>query len=817
MRILPFLISTTLTIALVIGANNKWGSIPPLGRFLSPQQGFWQNAEPSNQSFSGTVGNSQLQGKVEVHFDSRLVPHVFAEVDRDAFFVQGYLHAQFRLWQMDFQTRAASGRISEVLGNDARYIRFDRDQRRMGMMYAAEASLAESEKDPMTKEVMDAYTAGVNAYIESLTESNLPIEYKLLDYKPERWSNLKSALFLKLMSNDLAGRNYVRDIEFSNVKSIFGERAIGLLYPQLSDSSHPIVPKGTKFDTAGVKVRKPATADSLYFQRDTAINAKPSQSMTRLNGSNNWAIDTSKSASGYTMLANDPHLGLSFPAIWYEMQINTPEMNVYGVSFPGTPSIAIGFNDSIAFGFTNAGRDVGEYYKVRFRDGKKDAYWFNGKWEPTKLRVEQIAVRGAATVSDTVAYTIFGPVLYDAIFASDDIPVATNAGLAFRWMAHEPSNDLQTFIKLDRAKNYTDYRNAIKTYACPAQNMLFAAKSGGIALWQQGRFPALWRGQGLYVMPGEDSSYLWQAYIPARENPHVINPASGYIQSANQRPVDSSYPYFIPGDYFVPRGVSIDSQLAQLKKVSVRDMMRLQNSNQDYFAAMAMPLLERYTDAARLNVAERRMFSAVSGWDYVASPDAEEPTIFRAWWNELDTLVWSDEFAQIKQVKSFPDDQTLLERLLRDSAFSYVDNINTPQRETIREIVTAALRKAAARLQSGEDGMEWWKEKNTSIYHLLRTAVKPFARTGLKTGGWKTALNAQSATHGPSWRMIVHLAPETEAYGVYPGGQSGNPGSHFYDNLVDTWAAGKYYRLWVMKKEDRDNPRIKWTLTFQHI
>ncbi|OLY92440.1 penicillin amidase [Cnuella takakiae] len=817
MRILPFLVSTTITIALVIGANNKWGGIPPLGRFLSPQQGFWQNAEAADHSFSGSVGNAKLQGRVDVHFDSRLVPHVFAEVDRDAFFVQGYLHARFRLWQMDFQTRAAAGRISEVLGNDPRYLRYDRDQRRMGMVYAAEASLAESEKDPMTREVMDAYTAGVNAYIETLTESSLPIEYKLLDYQPERWSNLKSAIFLKLMSNDLAGRNYVRDIEFSNVKSIFGENAIGILYPQLSDSSHPIVPKGTRFDTAGVKVRKPATADSLYFQRDTAINAKVPQSMTRLNGSNNWAVDSSRSASGHPMLANDPHLGLSFPSIWYEMQLHTPEMNVYGVSFPGTPSIAIGFNDSIAFGFTNAGRDVGEYYKVRFRDGKKDAYWFNGKWEPTRLRVEQIAVRGSATISDTVAYTIFGPVLYDQSFASDDIPVADNTGLAFRWMAHEPSNDLQTFIKLDKAKNYTDYRNAIKTYACPAQNMLFAAKSGGIAIWQQGRFPALWKGQGLYVMPGEDSSYLWQAYIPSRENPHVINPKSGYIQSANQRPVDSAYPYFIPGDYFVPRSVSIDSQLAQLKKVSVKDMMRLQNSNHDYFAAMAVPLLVRYADAARLNATERRLLTEVSQWNFVAEPESESPTIFKAWWSELDTLVWSDEFARIKQIKSFPDDQTLLERLLRDSAFGYVDNINTPQRESLQFQVTAALRNAAARLQAGDDGMEWWKEKNTSIYHLLRTAVTPFARTGLKTGGWKTALNAQSATHGPSWRMIVHLSPETEAYGVYPGGQSGNPGSRFYDNLVDTWAAGKYYRLWVMKKADRDHPRVKWTLTFQHI
>ncbi len=817
MRIISFLLSTIITIALLVGGNNKWGAIPPLGKFLSPQQGFWQNAEAVDHNFSGKIANNNVSGKVDVHFDGRLVPHLFAEKDEDAYFVQGYLHAKFRLWQMEFQTRAAAGRIAEVLGNDPRYIRFDREQRRMGMVYGAENALKAMETDSVSKPVIDAYTAGVNAYIASLTESTLPIEYKLLDYKPEQWSNLKIALFIKLMSNDLAGRGYSPDMEYSTVKSIFGEKTVDLLYPQLSDSSHPIVPKGTKFDTARIKVKKPAGADSLYFGRDTAITAKASTSFSRLNGSNNWALDSSRSASGYPLLANDPHLGLTFPSIWYEMQMNTPQMNAYGVSFPGIPGVVIGFNDSIAFGFTNAGRDVGEYYAVRFRDAKRDAYWFDSSWQPTQQRIEQIAVRDAKPVFDTVAYTAFGPVLYDRQFTSDEVPVAGDGGLAFRWVAHDTSNEVLTWIYLDRAKNYRDYRNAIKTFSCPGQNMLFAAKTGDIAIWQQGRFPALWKGQGLYVMPGEDSSYMWQGFIPASQNPHVINPAQGYIQSANQRPADSLYPYFIPGNYFTPRGVSIDTQLAQLRNATVRDMMRLQADDKDYFAAMAVPLLLRHTQPNGLNVMERRLLTAVSRWDYRAAAQSEAPTIFQAWWSALDTLIWADDFAQIKEGWSFPDDQTLLERLLQDTAFRFIDDIATPRKETLEQQVTAALRKAASSMQADNDDLEWWRVKNTSIYHLLRTAVTPFARTGLKTGGWKTALNAQSATHGPSWRMIVHLTPETEAYGVYPGGQSGNPGSRFYDQFVDAWAAAKYYRLWVMKRDDVANPRIAWTLSFEHL
>lgn len=816
MRIVSFLIPAIITIALIIGLDNKWGSVPPLGRFLSPQQGFWQNAEAKDHNFSADLRLKGVQGKAAAYLDERLVPHVMADSEEDGYFVQGYLHAKFRLWQMEFQTRAAAGRISEVLGNNPQYIRFDREQRRAGMVYGAEAALREMEANPVSKAVLDAYTAGVNAYINSLSKSNLPIEYKLLDYKPEPWSNLKVALFIKLMSADLAGRGYHRDIEFSNAKAIFGESQINLLYPQVSDSARPIVPAGTPFDTPSVKPRKPASADSLYFQRDTSLPSKPAQQFSRLNGSNNWAVAGSKTASGSAILANDPHLGLSFPSIWYEMQLKTPLVDAYGVSFPGIPGVVIGFNDSIAFGFTNAGRDVGEYYNVRFRDASRTEYWFDSAWKPVEQRVEQIAVRGAGVVLDTVAYTVFGPVLYDQTFSAEGVPVATDRGLAYRWAAHDPSNEVLTWIYLDRAKNYSDYYEAIQHFTCPGQNMLFASKKGTIALWQQGRFPALWKGQGLYVMPGEDSSYMWQGFIPPAENPHVVNPESGFIQSANQRPVDSTYPYFIPGDYAEARGISAYTQLQQMNHITVSDMMRLQCDNQDFFARMAVPMLLRYVSREALNVSENRLVEAVGQWNFVNDAESEAPSIFRAWLTELDSAIWEDEFTRIKQRREYPTAQTMIEWLLRDSAMQYVDDVGTPEKESLQFQVTAALRRAAADLQAGDnDSLEWWRRKNTSIYHLLRTAVTPFARTGIKTGGGTRSLNAMSGTHGPSWRMVVHLTPQTEAYGVYPGGQSGNPGSRYYDNFVGAWAASKYYRLWVMQPEEKADKRVKWVLNFE--
>lgn len=811
MRIFSFIISVIITVGLIILMDNKWGSIPPMGRFLSPQEGFWQNAEATDHDFNEDLKFPNLKGIVQVYMDERLVPHVFAEYDEDAYFVQGYLHAKFRLWQMEFQTFAAAGRISEVLGNDPKFLHYDREQRRLGMVYAAENALKEMEADPGTKSASDAYTAGVNAYINTLSYSQLPLEYKLLCYKPEPWTNLKIALFIKQMTKDLAG--FERDIEFTNAKAAFDVEQMKILFPEVSDSLVPIIPKGTAFTTPGIVPLKPASADSLYFGKDTTLTVKEVHKPNPLNGSNNWAVDGRRTASGAPILCNDPHLNLTLPSIWYEMQISTPGMNAYGVTFPGIPNVVIGYTDSIAFGFTNAGRDVKDYYQIRFRDASKTEYWFDSSWRPTDLRVEEIKVKGGATFFDTVAYTVFGPVMYDESFTIDS---TNNTALAVRWTAHDPSNELSMWVKLNRARNYSEYQEAIRQFAAPGQNMLFASKNGDIAIWQQARFPARWEGQGLYVMPGEDSTYMWQGYIPQIENPYIVNPASGFIQSANQRPVDSSYPYFIPGHYHEARGIAVESRLQQMQQITPNDMMALQTDYYSPTAADAVPLLLKYLDVNSLNGSEKGFYQEVRQWDFNATPNSKATTIYQAWMDSLEAVVWTDEFDRISQDKALPEEQTLLEALLRDSAFRYVDDINTPQQETLGHQVTKAFRLAIAGFGGdlNSENLVWWRFRNPTIYHLLRDAVMPFARTGIAMGGWSNTINAMKVTHGPSWRMIVHLKEPTEAYGVYPGGQSGNPGSRFYDNFIDTWAAGKYYTLWMMNESEAKDKRVKWTMTF---
>ncbi|MBK8089675.1 MAG: penicillin acylase family protein [Chitinophagaceae bacterium] len=811
MRLLPILVSTAITIGLVYALNTKIGPAPPLGKFLSPQHGFWQNAEPANENFSQDLKFPALKGNANVYFDERLIPHVFAENDEDLYFIQGFLHAKFRLWQMDFQTEAAAGNVSAVIGDKA--INYDREQRRLGMVYAAEKALKEVENDPESKMAFDAYSNGVNAYISTLTENSIPIEYKLLDYEPNKWTNLKTALLLKMMAKMLSSGTE-NDIVNTNAKSLFSMDEFKMIYPQVHDSLEPIVPKGTIFDNPGIVPVAPTTADSIYFGNKDVVKYQEVSKPDINNGSNNWVVAGSKTQSGVPILCNDPHLELSFPSIWYEMQLQTPSSNVYGVSLPGTPYIIIGFNDSIAWGVTNAQRDVKDYYEIKFKDATRKEYWFNNQWITADQRVETIKVKGGAEYLDTVAYTVFGPVMFDETFSNE---ISNKKSLAVRWTAHDPSNEGKTLYMLNRAKNYDEYAEAIKFFKCPGQNFVFASKAGDIAIWQQGKFPARWNGQGLFVMPGQDSSFMWQGFIPQAENPHSKNPVQGFLQSANQRPADSTYPYFIPGSYLTPRGITITNRLAAMTGIIPDDMKKLQYDYFNTFAEDARTILLSYVRENELDANAKKYVEMLRNWDLYAGPNSTGQTVFQTWWDSLEVEIWKDDITRVTPSANWPEEETLMELLKKDSAMLFIDNINTPLKETLFDAVTKAIKKASFDLETEERAgrLSWTKHKDPTIYHLLKTAVMPFARTGIPVGGNGNIVNAVTKSHGPSWRMIVQLTKETESYVVYPGGQSGNPGSKFYDNFVDTWAKGEYYKAWMMKKGEEKNEKVKWTLRFK--
>ena len=822
MRLLPLIASAIVTTALVFTLNIQLkignAKAPRLGYFLSPQHGFWKNAEKIDANFDASIVANELQGNVDVYVDDRLVPHIYADHDQDAYFVQGYLHAKFRLWQMDFETRVASGRLSEIAGADK--LPIDRMFRRLGMVYGAEKTEANiNETNPNMKATVDAYTAGVNAYIKQLDPADLPFEFKLMNYAPEDWTPKKTYLFLMFMSYDLTGRSASVDLQMTNTRDYLGYDLFDKLYTNQQDSLDPIIPKGTVYEKPSIVPVKPMNADSAYLHKPNSLafnTVDMPEAPDKNNGSNNWAVAGSKTKSGRPILCSDPHLGLNLPSLWYEMQITTPTHSTYGASFPGSPAVIIGFNDSLAWGVTNAGRDVFDYYEIKFKDTTENEYWFNGAWKATTKRKEVIKVKDSLDVVEEIAMTHWGPTMFDAHYQNTQ---SNGRNLAVQWTALNSSTGVETFYLLNRAKNYDDYLHAISLWTCPGQNFVLATKSGDIAIKQQGSFVARWERQGDFIMPGEDTSFQWQGIIPTNENPMIKNPERGFVSSANQKSTDASYPYYLGAASAFPlyRGISVNMHLNNLFQITAEDMQKLQTDNYNVFAATARPALMKYIQLDNLSSDAKRMVTEMTNWDLYNSVNAKGITCFKIIWDSVEQAVWGDELSGSTIPLLKPDAYVLLDQMLKDTNWSIADDIRTKEKvEDLKTQVTLGVEKATEKLLAleKENKLEWALFKATRVLHLTKTPA--LSRMNLPIGGGVNIINATTENHGPSWRMVVHLTDEIEAYGLYPGGQSGNPGSPYYDTFVNYWAEGKYYRLLFQSKEKlKQSERTKWHMHFQ--
>ncbi|MDP4619508.1 MAG: penicillin acylase family protein [Sediminibacterium sp.] len=822
MRLLPLIASAIVTTALVFTLNIQLkignAKAPRLGYFLSPQHGFWKNAEKIDANFDASIVANELLGNVDVYVDDRLVPHIYADHDQDAYFVQGYLHAKFRLWQMDFETRVASGRLSEIAGADK--LPIDRMFRRLGMVYGAEKTEANiNETNPNMKATVDAYTAGVNAYIKQLDPADLPFEFKLMNYAPEDWTPKKTYLFLMFMSYDLTGRSSSVDLQRTNTRDYLGYDLFDKLYTNHQDSLDPIIPKGTVYEKPSIVPVKPLNADSAYLHKVNSVafnTVDMPEAPDKNNGSNNWAVAGSKTKSGRPILSSDPHLGLNLPSLWYEMQITTPTHSTYGASFPGSPAVIIGFNDSLAWGVTNAGRDVFDYYEIKFKDTTENEYWFNGAWKATTKRKEVIKVKDSLDVVEEIAMTHWGPTMFDAHYQNTQ---SNGRNLAVQWTALTASTGVETFYLLNRAKNYDDYLHAISLWTCPGQNFVLATKSGDIAIKQQGSFVARWERQGDFIMPGEDTSFQWQGIIPTNENPMIKNPERGFVSSANQKSTDASYPYYLGAASAFPlyRGISVNMHLNKMFQITAEDMQKLQTDNYNVFAATARPALMKYIQLDNLSSDAKRMVTEMTNWDLYNSLNAKGITCFKIIWDSLEQAVWGDELAGSAIPLLKPEAYVLLDQMLKDTNWSIADDIRTKDKvEDLKTQVTLGVEKATEKLLAleKENKLEWALFKATRVLHLTKTPA--LSRMDLPIGGGVNIINATKENHGPSWRMVVHLTDEIEAYGLYPGGQSGNPGSPYYDTFVNYWAEGKYYRLLFLSKEKlKQSERKKWHMQFQ--
>ncbi|MCO5233643.1 MAG: penicillin acylase family protein [Chitinophagales bacterium] len=776
-----------ISVIFVLILNSNIGSIPSIGKLLSPSHGFWSNID-IQENKGKQVEINAIHGKVTIIYDENHIPHIFADNEEDLYYAQGYVMAQDRLWQMEFITYVASGRLTELVGEKA--LELDRYHRRIGLKKSAEESIALLTNDPLTKAPITSFTQGVNAFIKKAKRGYLPIEYKLLGYQPQEWQPINSALLLKYMANDLTGTD--NDIEYTNALKKFGREIFDILYPDYPASPDPIIPIGTPFHFIPLQAPlKPANA-SLNPNEKVAMYKNPIKPFLpqRGLGSNNWVVSGSKTSSGMPILCNDPHLSLSFPSIWYEMQLNAPGINVYGVTLPGSPGIVIGYNEHIAWGVTNAGMDVRDWYTVE-TDASNEKYLIGNKWEIFEKINETYKVKGSKNHSETIKWTKIGPIVYDSQFDTK----RNKLDLVMSWTALKPSNDLKTFLLLNKAKNHQDYLKALDEYWCPGQNFVYADLENNIAIKEQGRFWIRYPEQGKFIQNLKDANVknILNYFIPNQQNPYILNPERGFASSANQIPVDKNYPYYILGfQYENYRNRRINEVLTQSKDITIDDMKNLQYDNLSIHAREALPIMLPFVKNTT-NEQGKEIIQKLTKWNYITNYDSDAPSYFYKWWAYFETLAW-DELKKTDEADFiYPESYTSINIMKNHPNFPLFDIEGTNKNETLQDVLNISFDSTIAYFNRHPEQKEFRFFKNTSISHLAQ--IDAFSKKNIKIGGYAGIVNATSSRWGASVRLIIDFSNgKIQGYGMYPGGQSGNPGSNAYDTFVEAWTDGKYYR-----------------------
>ena len=761
----------------------KGSFLPALGKFLNPFIGVWQNVVPHD--YKSNL-HANVKGDVRILFDERDIPHVYASNTEDALYAQGYLHAANRLFAMDLTTRSASGRLSELLGE--RTLAIDRKQRERGYEKSAILKTEYWAKFQGNSSLMNAYVQGVNDYIATLAYKQWPFEYKLLSHGPADWSVLQSALVVTSMAISLALSE--DDAEYSMAKEKLSPEDFQFLYPNQNSLESPIIPIDTKWDFQAIQSGRVDSTAKLKVSDHKAV--KDPQD---LNGSNNWAVSGSKTKNGFPILANDPHLGLTLPNIWYEMEFHTPDMHVHGVTLPGLPFVIIGFNDSIAWGSTNSGQDVLDWYSITWKDSTRREYLLDGEYVKADLRPEEIKIRGSKPLIDTIRYTLWGPVTH----------LDEHKDMAMKWIGHQnaTSNDLDFLQKMDKAKNVNDYRDAVSSFIYPAQNKVFASVQGDIAISVAGVMPIRPAGLGEYVTPGDKSTNDWQGYIPFEQAPFIINPARGYVSSGNQIPVSTTYPYPMLGHrYFEDyRGRVINTVLDSLEDITHEDFMKLQQNNYGLHAAEILPVMIKALQTSPCSP-NHVLLDELANWNFEYDRDSLSPVIFEIWYDAFEKWTW-DELDTLGLMR--PEDWRLVEIVRDHPDHKYFDiEATTDKKETAADIACASFTEMvnAYNKMPDDEKKNWGAYKHSAIPHLAR--LPHFGVDFVNASGGRHIVNAMGKSNGPSWRMIVELSNPPKAWVNYPGGQSGDIASPHFRDFLDQFFEGKYYEVSLL------NDPAKW-------
>jgi penicillin amidase len=773
-----------LTALFLYGLLVPHGSVPPMGTLLDPWRGLYYTARTADRAGADEVAVSELFGPVEVVRDERGVPHIFAAHGLDAVATLGYVSAQDRLFQMDFLPRVAAGRLSEIFGPSL--IETDRMLRRSGMDWGARRNMERIERaGGIEQQLIEAYVRGVNAYIDGLEESDYPFEFRLLGYRPDRYEPIDVLRILQYMVFDLT---YQSDNAESSPPSD-ADPALARLFPRHAPLTVPIVPEpgGQVLDRA----RRPVYNTTAYLGMELPVGPVPRHALAegRLpgKGSNNWAVSGRRSSTGLPILAGDMHLSLSLPAIWYEVHIVTPEMNSYGVTVPGAPLPVEAFTDRLGWAFTNTGSDQIDHLVLHVDDARRN-YLFADGFLPLDLVIDTIAVRGAAPRIDTLYYSHWGPVDMDR-----------NPPVALRWVAHDSSRTLRALWEMNRASSFASFQEALRFWDTPMQNVLYADVDNNIAIRTTGHFPIRRNGDGVGLLDGSTEEAVWEGRIPFDELPFSYNPERGYLTSTNQQPADSTYPYYLGNSWDIGyRSLRIDALLGGTERHSPDDLKRYQSDiyvvQRDLFA----PLVDSFVG---LSPRADELRALLNRWSGEAEVDRPEPLVLDLWLDALDRLVWDEPaFRRV----GHPSETVLYRLLTNEPDAVWFDRAETPKRERAADVLRLSLEEVVDTLEAryGWDRARWrWGAHHRVLFrHFTRSeALRPLWRGPYEFPGFASTLSpagSRVTTHSASWRMVVDFSttPPT-GYGVYPGGQSGNPFSALYDLQVESYLRFEHYAL----------------------
>lgn len=779
--------------------RGRWGKVaavagllvllPPvalLGTYL------WMRAQQPQTS--GTVAIPGSGAPAEIVRDDRGVVHIFAATERDAYRALGYAHAQDRLWQMETMRRAGAGRLAELIG--VKYgdfaLRTDRLMRTLGVRRSAEAMAATLSPD--ARAAFDAYAEGVNAYLETRSEA-LPLEFQLLRHTPEPWTVADSLVWAKLMALQLSA-NY-RD-------ELFRSRVLERLSPQQIDDLFPSDIPGAPTTLAG-ELRGMDMRDMVR----RTLAALPQMGFDT--ASNEWVLTGARTTTGKPILANDPHLGLEAPILWYLARIVTPGFTSAGATVPGVPLTVLGHNGRVAWGFTTTHSDTQDLFVEKPDPQDPARYLTPDGSEPFETRAETIAIAGEPSQTLTVRSTRHGPVISDLDAPPADSSGGSSAGpvlaLSFPGLADDDTS-AEALYRLNHAATAEAARDALRLHVAPQQNVVYADVTGEVGFITPGRVPIRRKGDGRVPVPGWTGEYDWTGFLPYYALPQAVNPPSGQFVNANNAVVGHDYPYRLATDWPDPSRAKRIVEMLGAGRHSVEDVAHQQMDIVSLPARDFLPELLKYptppglaSDAAAL----------LRGWDGRMDRERPEPLIFTMWLRELVRAVFADElgadFAAYWDLR--PE---ALRRVIHDRP-DWCDDVTTAQKESCADMIGRSLESAVAALAerhgSRPKSWRWGDDHKADLSHRMLgrlPVIGGMADVSVETDGDFFTVNRGSTTirsstnpfrhvHGAGFRAVYDLADLDNSRFVIATGQSGNIWSRHWGDLVEMWRDGGALRL----------------------